>query len=106
MYCGVIEGIAGLSVTLTRIAGGKSMVDGSLTVMANLNLSITVPFTVPFKSIRPWGGQGTGWPNFYLRPPSRGQGDMGHVPNFGQSVSRNNLFGGCMGPQFNLKKYE
>ena len=38
MYCGVIEGIAGLSVTLTRIAGGKSMVDGSLTVMANLNL--------------------------------------------------------------------
>ena len=32
--CGVIEGIAGLSVTLIRIAGGKSMVDGSLTVIS------------------------------------------------------------------------
>ena len=40
MFRGVIAGIAGLSVTLTRLAGRKSTLDGSPTVMANLNLSM------------------------------------------------------------------
>ena len=44
MFRGVIAGIAGLSVTLTRLAGKMLTVDDSPVVIANLNLSM-YPFS-------------------------------------------------------------